>query len=97
MATLQVEVSLSAGVLGYSLFLDGMLATMGDDHRGEVGCVGDCGDGSTHALIYSFGGLAGSTLDITLRCDSRIVCRLQTDPIPVGEPRWRAGRELFEL
>jgi hypothetical protein len=97
MATLQVKVSLSSGVLGYSLFVDGVLATMGPDHRGEVGCAGQCGDGSAHALIYSFGGLAGSTLDITLRCAEHIVCRLRTDPIPAGGPRWTAGREPFAL
>jgi hypothetical protein len=97
MAMLQVEVSPSPGVVRYSLYVDGVPATMVGKHRGEVGCVGRCGDGSGHALLYSFGGLAGSTLDITLRCASRIVCHLSAEPIAEGGPRWRGGRELFTI
>jgi hypothetical protein len=96
-ATLQVEVRASPGVSRYSLYVDGVPATMAGKHRGEVDCLGRSGDGSGHSLLYSFAGLAGSTLDITLHCASRIVCRIRAGPIAQGGPNWRAGREPFAI
>ena len=97
MAWLQVEVRPGDGVGGYSLFVDGVPAAMDRGHRGEVVCAGRCGDGSIHALLYSFTGAAGSTLSITLRCAASIVCRLRAEPIAELGPRWRAGREMFAI
>jgi hypothetical protein len=70
---------------------------MAGANRGEVECLGGCGDGSGHALLYSFAGTPGSTLDINLRCASRTVCSLRAEPIGEGGPHWRAGRELFAI
>lgn len=99
MARLQVEVWPGPGVGGYSLYVDGVPATMGAHHKGEVACAGRCGDGSAHALLYSFAGLPGATLAVTVRCSSRIVCALNVEIL--GEAgaraRARAGRELFTL
>lgn len=97
MARLRVEVRACAGVRGYKLFVDGLPAAMGADHRGEANCAGRCGDGSPHALLYTFTGDPGGTLSITLRCAAAIVLRLAAGPIPEGGPPWRAGRELFDL
>lgn len=97
MARLRVEVRAGAGVRGYTLFVDGIPAAMGADHRGEAKCAGRCGDGSPHALLYIFTGDPGGTLSITLRCAAAVVFRLAAGPIPEGGPRWRAGRELFHL
>ena len=97
MARLQVEVRPGAGVCAYSLFVDGVPATMGAGHRGEARCAGRCGDGSRHALLYSFHGKAGAALTIVLRCGAREVCRLRTARI--GENGgWRgAGRTMFAI
>ena len=97
MATLQVQVRPGVGVGSYSLFVDGVPATMGRDHRGEVRCAGRCGDGSRHALLYSFTGAAGAILTIVLRCRGRELCRVAGAPIPEGRARRSAGRELFDL
>ncbi len=96
MTRLQVEVRAGAGVRGYSLFVDGMPATIGPDHVGDAVCAGRCGDGSRHALLYSFTGAAGATLSVTLRCAGRIVCRVCEAVGETGKP-WRAGREVFAL
>jgi hypothetical protein len=97
MARLQVEVRFGAGVRGYSLFVDGLPATMDSAHRGEAVCAGRCGDGSLHALLYSFNGSPGATLSITLRCAVSIVCRIRAEREGEGGPPWRAGREVFVL
>lgn len=97
MARLRVVVRPGAGVGGYSLFVDGVPAAMDRSHRGEVVCGGRCGDGSIHALLYSFTGAAGSTISITLRCAASIVCRLRAEPIAELGPPWGAGREMFAL
>lgn len=96
MARLQVEVRPGAGVGGYSLFVDGVPVTMSARHRGEARCEGRCGDGSRHALLYSFTGVAGATLAILLGCRGRAVCRLAAEPIAPGRTRG-AGRVLFDL
>ena len=95
MARLQVEVRPGAGVGGYSLFVDGVPVTMGEGHRGEARCDGRCGDGSCHALLYSFFGAAGAALSIVLRCRGREVCRIAA-PILGGGTR-TAGRRQFEI
>ncbi len=97
MARLRVEVQAIAGVRGYALFVDGIPAAMGADHRGEASCAGRCGDGSRHALLYSFTGDPGGTLSITLHCAAAIVLRLVAGPIPEGGPPWQAGRQPFDL
>jgi len=97
MAKLRVEVRPGAGVLGYSLFVDGLPAAMGRAHRGEAVCDGRCGDGSSHTLLYSFNGAPGSTLSVTLRCAARIVCRLTDVRIGDRARPWRAGREVFVI
>lgn len=96
MAKLQVEVRPDAGVFGYSLFVDGVPVTMGQDHRGEARCEGRCGDGSTHALMYSFSGAPGASLAIVLRCRGRELFRVA--PASIAERGARsAGRHLFDL
>ncbi len=97
MARLRVEVNPGVSVRGYSLFVDGLPVAMGAGHRGEAICEGRCGDGSAHALLYSFTGAPGGTLAITLSCAADIVCSLVAEPIPEGGPPWRAGREPFDL
>ena len=92
MAKLRVEVRPGAGLLGYSLFVDGLPAAMDGDHRGEAICEGRCGDGSSHSLLYSFNGAPGATLSVTLRCPERIVCRLTELRIGDDGRPWRAGR-----
>jgi hypothetical protein len=97
MTNLQVEVNPGAGVARYSLYVDGLPATMGAHHKGEVACAGRCGDGSAHALLYSFAGLPGATLAITVRCSANIVCALRTGTIEAAGPRSQAGREIFAI
>ncbi len=96
MAKLQVEVRPDAGVGGYSLFVDGLPVTMSAGHRGEADCEGRCGDGSRHALLYSFSGRPGAALRIVLRCRGLEVCRVAAAPIPEAATR-AAGRRLFDL
>lgn len=97
MARLRVEVRPGPGVSGYSLFVDGVPAAMGPDHRGEASCAGRCGDGSRHALLYSFSGTPGATLSIVLLCRERVVCRIACARIAErGGPR-SAARTLFDL
>lgn len=95
MTRLQVEVRPGPGVGGYSLYVDGVPATMGAHHKGEVECAGRCGDGSPHALLYSFAGLPGATLAITVRCSARIVCVLSAEILAAAGAR--AGREMFAI
>lgn len=96
MARLQVEVRPGAGVCGYSLFVDGVPVTIGENHRGEASCEGRCGDGSRHALLYSFSGAPGSTLAVVLKCRGRALCRVAARRN--GERGMRGvGRELFDL
>ena len=95
MARLQVEVRPGAGVWGYSLFVDGVPVTMGAGHRGEARCDGRCGDGSRHALLYSFNGQAGAALSIVLLCRGRDVCRIAARIAESGARG--AGRRLFDL
>ena len=96
MAGLQVEVRPGAGVCGYSLFVDGVPVTMGEGHRGEARCEGRCGDGSSHALMYSFSGVPGAALTIVLKCRGRALCRVAAARI--AQPGARgAGRHLFDL
>jgi hypothetical protein len=97
MAMLEVEVRPAAGVGGYSLYVDGLPATMRADHKGEVACAGRCGDGSPHALLYSFSGAPGASLVITVRCSARIVCGLRAEILAAAGPRRSAGREVFAL
>ena len=97
MARLRVEVQAGDGVRAYSLFVDGLPARMDPDHRGEAVCTGRCGDGSSHSLLYSFNGAPGSTLIVTLLCDTQIVFRLGELRIGDGGPGWRAGREAFAI
>lgn len=97
MARLQVEVRPGARVGGYSLFVDGIPATMGAHHKGEVICAGRCGDGSPHALLYSFAGLPGATLAVTVRCSARIVCALSSEIVGAAGSRARAGRQVFAI
>lgn len=97
MTRLQVEVRPGAGVGGYSVFVDGVRAAMGARHKGEVTCAGRCGDGSPHALLYSFAGLPGATLAITVRCSARIVCALSCEIIGAAGSRAKAGRRVFAL
>jgi hypothetical protein len=96
MARLQVEVRPDAGVCGYSLFVDGVPVTMGAGHRGEASCDGRCGDGSRHALLYSFSGAPGAALTIVLRCRGSEVCGVVAAPIAERGVRG-AGRRLFDL
>jgi hypothetical protein len=97
MTKLQVEVRPGPGVGGYSLYVDGVPAAMGDRHKGEVACAGRCGDGSPHALLYSFTGLPGATLAITVRCSARIVCQLSSEIVEAADSRARAGRQVFAI
>ena len=97
MTRLQVEVRLGPGVGSYSLYVDGVPATMGERHKGEVVCAGRCGDGSPHALLYSFAGLPGATLAITVRCSARIVCALRAEIVDATGSRARAGRKVFAI
>ena len=95
MARLQVEARPGAGVFGYSLFVDGVPVTMDESHRGEARCDGRCGDGSSHALLYSVSGRPGGAMSIVLKCRGREVCRVVAR-IGEGAPR-SAGRNLFDL
>jgi hypothetical protein len=70
---------------------------MDADHRGKAECGGHCGDGSTHALLYTFSGVPGATLAITVRCSARIVCGLSAEIVAAAGPPYRAGRELFAI
>jgi hypothetical protein len=70
---------------------------MGARHKGEVSCAGRCGDGSPHALLYSFAGLPGATLAITVRCSARIVCALSAEIVDAAGSRASAGREVFAI
>lgn len=97
MTRLQVEVRPGPGVGGYSLYVDGVPATMGAHHKGEVICAGRCGDGSPHALLYSFAGRPGAYLAITVRCSARIVCSLSSEIVGDAGSRARAGREVFAI
>jgi hypothetical protein len=97
MAWLQVEVRPGPGVCSYTLFVDGVPATMGPRHRGEVRCAGRCGDGSRHSLLYSFTGAVGATLSIVLRCRDREVCRIVAARIAGPGPPRSVGRRLFDL
>ena len=97
MARLRVVVRPSAGVGGYSLFVDGLPATMGAGHRGEARCTGRCGDGSRHSLLYAFTGALGATLSIVLRCRGREVCRIGAARIGGTGPGRSVGRRLFDL
>ncbi len=97
MIRLQVEVRPGPGVGGYSLYVDGVPANMGEHHRGEVVCDGRCGDGSAHALLYSFAGAPGATLAITVRCSARIVFGPRVESIGSAGSKCRAGREVFAL
>ncbi len=97
MTRLQVEVRAGPGVGGYSLYVDGVPATMGAHHKGEVVCAGRCGDGSLHALLYSFAGLPGATLAITVRCSASIVCALRAEIAGAAGSPSRAGREVFAI
>jgi hypothetical protein len=97
MTRLQVEVRPGPGVGGYSLYVDGVPATMGAQHKGEVVCAGRCGDGSPHALLYSFAGIPGATLAITVRCSARVVCGLSAEIVAAAGAAWRAGREVFSI
>lgn len=97
MARLRVEVRPGVGVSGYSLFVDGVPAAMGPDHRGEASCAGRCGDGSRHSLLYSFTGAVGATLTIVLRCRERVVCRVAATLTARPGPPRSAGRQLFDL
>ena len=94
---LRVDVGAGAGVSAYSLYVDGIPATMGRIHKGEVACAGHCGDGSSHALLYSFSGAAGATLAIDVRCGARTVCRLQAEIVGDGGACSQAGREVFAI
>jgi hypothetical protein len=96
MARLQVEVRPGVGVSGYSLFVDGVPVTMDAAHCGEARCEGRCGDGSSHALLYSFSGAPGAALQIVLKCRGRELCRVAAAAI--AQPGVRgAGRRLFDL
>jgi hypothetical protein len=97
MTRLNVEVRPGPGVGAYSLYVDGLPATMSAHHRGEVDCSGRCGDGSPHALLYSFSGSPGATLAITVRCSARIVCALSAEIVGAAGSRSRAGREVFAI
>jgi hypothetical protein len=97
MTKLQVEVRPGPGVAGYSLYVDGVPAAMGDRHKGEVACTGRCGDGSPHALLYSFTGLPGATLAITVRCSTRIVCAVRAEIDGSNGSHSRGGREIFAI
>ena len=96
-AIVHIEVRPGAGVRGYSVFVDGMPATTDSAHRGRAACAGRCGDGSRHTLLYSFNGAPGSTLDIVLRCERRILCRQSGPRIGDTGPPWQAGRVRFVL
>jgi hypothetical protein len=96
-ATVRISVCPGPGVRGYSLFVDGMPATLDPAHRGVAACAGRCGDGSRHTLLYNFNGAPGSTLGITLSCAGRILCRLGELRIGDTGPPWQAGRFMFVL
>jgi hypothetical protein len=96
-ATVRIEVRPGAGVRGYSLFVDGIPATMDSAHRGQASCAGRCGDGSRHTLLYSFNGAPGSTLAITISCGGRILCRPRELRIGEAGPPWQAERLTFVL
>jgi hypothetical protein len=96
MAWVRIKVRPGAGVCGYSLFLDGVPVTMDSGHCGEARCEGRCGDGSRHALLYSFSGAPGATLAIVLRCREREVCRVAAAAI-AGRGARGAGRQPFDL
>lgn len=87
----------SSGVSAYSLYIDGIPATMGRIHEGEVVCAGRRGDGSSHALLYSFSGAAGATFAVDVRCGARVVCSLRDEIVGEGAALSRAGREVFAL
>lgn len=97
MTSLQVEVRPGSGVARYSLYVDGLPATMSSRNTGEVVCAGSCGDGSPHALLYSFSGAPGATLAVTVRCSARIVCGFSAEIVESVGPRYRAGREVFAI
>ena len=96
-ATVRILVCPGPGVRGYSLFVDGMPATLDPVHRGAATCAGRCGDGSRHTLLYNFNGAPGSTLGITLSCAGRILCRLGELRIGDSGLPWQAGRLMFVL
>ena len=97
MARLRVEVRPGVGVRAYSLFVDGVPATMGAGHQGEAHCTGRCGDGSHHSLLYSFTGDVGATLTVVLWCREREVCRVAATLTAQPGPPRSAGRRLFEI
>lgn len=96
MARMRVEARPGEGVNTYSLYVDGLPASMATCHAGEAVCDGLKGDGSSHSLIYSFNGRPGATFGVSLWCGLREVCRLPEARIASGKP-WCAGRETFEL
>lgn len=92
-----MQVQPGPGVGAYSLYVDGLPATMGAHHKGEVTCAGRCGDGSPHALLYSFSGMPGATLAIVVRCSARVVCGLRVEIVGDAGAHSRAGREVFAI
>ena len=96
MARLEVQVKAGEGVCGYSLFVDGVPVTMSGRHRGEASCDGRFGDGSSHALLYSFSGDPGARLTIVLSCRGRELYRVAAARSAVRGARG-VGRHLFDL
>jgi hypothetical protein len=94
---LDVEVEPGPGVSGYSLYVDGLPAAIDAHHKGKVVCAGSCGDGSRHALLYSFVGSQGATLAITVRCSGRIVCSLRVEISGAEGSQSRGGRKIFAI
>jgi hypothetical protein len=97
MARLEVEARPGAGVVQYSLFVDGIAVTTDSRHRGSVSCEGRIGDGSNHSLLYAFVGSPGGSLSFTLRCGGRELCRVNPARIEGRGNARRAGRLTFAL
>ena len=95
--SLQAEVRPGAGIAAYSIYVDGVPAAMESNHRGQALCAGRCGDGSSHALLYSFSGRPGAAIAIILRCAGRTVCAVRAEIVGEAGGHSRAGREVFAL
>lgn len=97
MPSLPVEATLSAGVVGYTLLVDGNVVPMNyATNKGAIPVSGACGDHSPHQLLYTFEGAAGETLSVVITCAAVEVCNLKKAKItPNGVPYGGGKKDFF--
>lgn len=98
MPSLPVEATPSAGVIGYTLLVDGNVVPMDyTTNQGAIPVSGACGDHSKHQLLYTFEGPADETLSVIITCAGAEVCNLKKAKItPNGVP-YGGGKKDFYL